>query len=87
MSTFGLEHGAAHPPIGAGLPGLVQLWQRGLTRWLSRLTPQPASADSTIAADARAVRELAHTLHRCDPGFAADLYAAADRHEQQLTAR
>jgi len=28
------------------------------------------------------VRELANTYLRTDPGFAADLYAAADRHER-----
>ena len=32
-------------------------------------------------ADANAVRRLAWSMVTIDPGFAADLYAAADRHE------
>jgi hypothetical protein len=34
------------------------------------------------AREAAAVRELAHRYRRSDPGFASDLYAAADRHER-----
>jgi hypothetical protein len=32
--------------------------------------------------EARAVRELAQQYQRVDPRFAADLFAAADRHER-----
>ena len=34
-----------------------------------------------VRADAAAVRRLADSQRRSSPGFAADLYAAADRHE------
>ena len=33
------------------------------------------------AQEAAEVREMARRLQAADPGFAADLYAAADRHE------
>jgi len=33
------------------------------------------------ALEAQAVREMARSYARTDPSFAADLYAAADRHE------
>ena len=44
---------------------------------LFRRTPTRAS----IAREAAAVRELAFRMQDSDPGFAADLRAAADRHE------
>jgi hypothetical protein len=37
--------------------------------------------------DAAAVRELAFSYRQSDPGFAEDLYAAADRHEWALEAQ
>lgn len=39
------------------------------------------AAPQTRAQEAAAVRELARQQQFIDPGFAADLYAAADRHE------
>ena len=53
---------------------------------LRRLLPpvEAASALSRTASaslEAQKVRELASTYARTDPGFAADLYAAAARHE------
>jgi hypothetical protein len=51
-------------------------------RLLAGLVGQRAtSAAPTPAAEAAAVRELARQFTVSDPGFAADLYAAADRHE------
>lgn len=47
---------------------------------LFRRTP---AAAPTRAQEAASVRELARSLQFTDPGFAADLYAAADRHESQ----
>jgi hypothetical protein len=83
MSTLGIEHGRALAPDVADP---ARPWQRGLQRWLGRLMRHKASAKDSVADDARAVRELARTVHGTDPAFAADLYAAADRHEQQLAA-
>jgi hypothetical protein len=49
------------------------LWAR-----LNSTTPVPSRQ-----ADAAAVRTLALSVQATDPGFASDLFAAADRHEQQ----
>lgn len=52
-------------------------------RWLT----QPAAPRARATApDAAAVRQLAYGLMRTDPGFAADLFAAADRHELEIEA-
>lgn len=49
-------------------------------RWLV----QPVAKRSlTRAEEAAEVRELARSVAHTDPGFAADLYAAAARHESQ----
>jgi hypothetical protein len=42
-------------------------------------SPRPAPRDR--AREAASVRALADTYLKTDPGFAADLYAVADRHE------
>lgn len=52
----------------------------GLWRAVSRWAGKPA-AEPSPAAEAAEVRELARQFIKTDPGFAADLYAAADRHE------
>jgi hypothetical protein len=83
MSALGFDRRGAFAPQAAAS---LRPWQRGWQRWLSRLTQSKASAQDTRFTDARAVRELARTVHSTDPGFAADLYAAADRHEQQPAA-
>ena len=57
---------------------------------LTRMIPTPLRASpidarrqgaNSAAVEAQRVRELAHTYAKTDPGFAADLYAAAARHE------
>ena len=78
MSAINFERAFAPDAAGPARP-----WQRGWQRWLSRLAPNKVTTQDIRAADARAVRELARTVRGTDPGFAADLYAAADRHEQQ----
>ena len=45
-----------------------------------KLAAIPAKERAT-AREAEQVRRMAHTFSRTDPGFAADLYAAAMRHE------
>ena len=50
-----------------------QLWRAATTR----VEAAPRSAAEELAA----VRALADSYRRSDPGFASDLYAAADRHE------
>lgn len=49
------------------------------SRLMKRLTPHPVTPERVH--DIAAVRELAHQVENTDPGFAADLYAAAARHE------
>ncbi len=41
----------------------------------------PRNASETAALEAQKVRNLAYSYSKTDPGFAADLYAAAARHE------
>lgn len=43
----------------------------------------PRSAAETAAIEAQNVRDMAYAYKKTDPGFAADLYAAAARHESQ----
>ena len=50
-----------------------------------KLTAIPAK-ERAIAREAEQVRRMAHTFSRTDPGFAADLYAAAMRHEMDRPA-
>ena len=45
------------------------------------LTPAARSATEAAALEAQKVRTLAYSYSKTDPGFAADLYAAAARHE------
>ena len=54
--------------------------QRALALW----SPEGAagSTDPSAAAEANRVRNLAMDYMRHDPRFAADLFAAADRHEE-----
>jgi hypothetical protein len=51
-------------------------------RWLAQVHAAPAAA-RRVSDDAEEVRALARSWERTDPGFAADLYAAAARHESQ----
>lgn len=59
----------------AALSGLIPSALRA--PWSARAVSESA------AIEARNVRNLAHACARSDPGFAADLYAAAARHEGQ----
>ena len=45
------------------------------------------SAEDTDARDAARVREMARRLQASDPGFASDLFAAADRHDAAAESR
>jgi hypothetical protein len=53
-------------------------------RLASRPTRKAAatSAADAVSREAQEVREMAHSYSKTDPGFAADLYAAASRHER-----
>jgi hypothetical protein len=70
--------GPAHPR-GSRLAAAVflALW-RGAAALVHSAAPRAREVDP----DTRAVRELAMSFRDSDPGYAADLSAAADRHEQ-----
>jgi hypothetical protein len=62
-------------------PGATQLlfnrWRQAWRAMTATAEPAPRSAAEELAE----VRALADSYRRTDPGFASDLYAAADRHE------
>ena len=74
MNTITLKF----PPLNAPtLPMLSRLYA-----WIGSPTPAPApKRPLTRAQEAAPVRELAWRVRATDPGFSADLYAAAARHE------
>ncbi len=55
----------------------------GLIPSALRVPTKARAASESAAIEARNVRNLAHACAKSDPGFAADLYAAAARHEGQ----
>jgi hypothetical protein len=62
-------------------------WLAAATRMLRFALGTPAlSPEQHTAQDAARVRALAYRYRDIDPGFASDLYAAADRHEQSIEA-
>jgi len=60
--------------LGAAVPAT-------LGSLLGRDRNESATPLDKAALEAQAVREMARSYARTDPSFAADLYAAADRHE------
>lgn len=63
----------------AALTGVVPATLR---RLLAPIAPTRAMSPTAAASrEAQKVRDLASTYTQTDPGFAADLYAAAARHE------
>jgi hypothetical protein len=80
MSTFVTPaQSPTAPPRGA-------LWAASFAAWIARVlsrrsTVRPPSAPTRTQA-AAAVREYAMQVARHDPRYAADLIAAADRHER-----
>jgi hypothetical protein len=65
------------PAMPRGARVAAELFLRA-SRWLSS---RPAQRAATPAEEAAAVRNFAYRVRTTDPGFAADLFAAADRHE------
>ena len=75
-----LERGRFAHHAKATLASLVPAaWRLALRP--TRAAPTVLAADA-VAREAQAVRDLAHSYTKTDPGFAADLYAAAERHER-----
>ena len=66
-------------PLGARL--VADVFLAG-SRFVARLLAStPKTALHTRAGEAEEVRAMARSWEKTDPGFAADLYAAAARHE------
>jgi hypothetical protein len=87
MTTLKL-HYTPHPgpanPRGARAAAAVFAWLLGsLDALIPRRPGAPGKHDAqTAAEEAQAVREMAWRIRESDPRFAADLFAAADRHER-----
>jgi len=62
--------------------GAVAVWA-ALSRWFAGNPLRVRSAVVEAAVEAARVRAMARRHASTDPGFAADLMAAADRHEAQ----
>ncbi len=73
--------GPANPRGAQVIAWLFLAVGRGLHALFSRRAPVAEPARNP-AQEAQAVRELARQHQFADPRFAADLYAAADRHER-----
>jgi len=66
--------------------GAAAIWA-ALSRWLAADRRRERSVALEAAIEAARVRAMARRHASTDPGFAADLMAAADRHEAQQSAR
>jgi len=82
MSTIRLQVAprvAPDNPRGARAAAAVFLALGRLVAGLFRVAP---ARPKSVEEEARAVREMAWQYQQVDPRFAADLMAAADRHER-----
>jgi ABC-type sugar transport system substrate-binding protein len=84
MSTIHLQVagrvGPSHPR-GSRLAAALFL---ALSRGVAAMAASATAHSHRPEQDVQQVRELAWSYRDSDPGFAADLSAAADRHERQL---
>ena len=75
---------AAQPSIGAALSELMVAGRHLSVALLSTLRrPSAASRRLSVYEEAENLRTYAQSYLKTDPGFAADLFAAADRHETE----
>jgi hypothetical protein len=73
---------ATQPSIGAALSELMVAGRHLSVALLSTLRrPSAASRRLSVLEEAESLRAYAHSYVKTDPGFAQDLFAAADRHE------
>ena len=73
---------AAKPSIGAALQELAVAGRHLSIAMLSALRRRHAARrPQTVFEEAESLRDYAQQFQKSDPGFAADLFAAADRHE------
>lgn len=88
MSTHSLPSQSFRPAHTSGFGAAVRdvavagaRFVAGLANALRR--PVRGHHRLSLIEEANEVRQLADTFRKTDPGFAADLMAAADRHEMQ----
>ena len=72
---------ASSPNFAEVLHERLAGFHKSATTLLAQLRPPVALMRPTRAQEAERVRALASTYRTSDPGFADDLFAAADRHE------
>ena len=77
-----LERGRFAQHVKATLASVVPLaWRRALGASARPVISATEEAAIEAAMEVQRVREMAHAYSKTDPGFAADLSAAASRHE------
>jgi hypothetical protein len=82
MSTFSVQAGSRAGPSNPRGDRIAAAILTALWRSIARLGQRVPPAPHTPAQQAQEVREMAVLQMRTDPRFAADLFAAADRHER-----
>ena len=89
MTHATMKHQGPHPRTLAESDGLIGPLLIAAVRAFQRLRadPRPEGASDKATREAAAVRALAYRYLESDRGFAADLYAAADRHEEAARAQ
>lgn len=86
MTTHSLPSQSFRPVQPLGLGKAVRSLAAGTTRFAVALAgalrrPQRHQRRLSLVEEANELRQVATAYLRTDPGFAADLMAAADRHE------
>ena len=83
LNTWESKGGHPPPPGTTGLFHTAILYpsRPALADALHRVFARRAAAPRTPAEEADALRRYAMTFRTSDPGFATDLFAAADRHD------
>ena len=77
-----LERGRFAHHVKATLASMLPLaWREALGESAGPVLSATDAAAIEVVKEAQRVREMAHAYSKTDPGFAADLYAAASRHE------
>ena len=86
--TYSRKVGKTGRPLGMldVLSKIAETAALGITHWAQtrreeRLTQLRSVSSKDAVRDAAGVRRLANSYRNTSPGFAADLYAAADQHE------
>lgn len=87
-ATYNRRVGKTGRPLGLidVLSKIVETTGESLHHWAAarreaQLTVERAADRRAALSDANAVRRMADAYRHSSPGFAADLYAAADQHE------